>query len=365
MSGEASGVIDGPGPGLPGLPSLNIAGRAIGAGAPPFVIAELSANHLGSLARALAIVDAAADAGCDALKLQTFTPDAMTLAGDSGDFHIADGPWQGRSLWQLYDEAHTPWDWHARLFAHGAARGLIVFSTPFDEAAVAALDRLGAPAFKIASFELVDLELIACAARTGKPVILSTGMASDAEVAEAIATARRHGAGGVAVLHCVSGYPTPIADSNLRRLDALAAHGAVVGISDHSPGAIVPIAAVARGAAIIEKHLTLARGDGGPDAGFSLEPAEMAEVVRGARGAFRALGDGGSRRPSAEDGSRRFRRSLYAVADIAAGQELTRANVRSIRPGYGLLPRELPAVIGKRARISIARGTPLAWELIA
>ncbi|TMQ16150.1 MAG: pseudaminic acid synthase [Deltaproteobacteria bacterium] len=340
-----------------------VIGRPIGAGHPPFVIAELSANHLGSLERALAIIDAAADAGCDAVKLQTFTPDAMTLASPGGDFHIADGPWQGRSLWELYEEAHTPWDWHARLFAHGAARGLVVFSSAFDERAVEALDRLGAPAFKIASFELVDLELIACAARTRKPVILSTGMASDDEIVEAVDTARSHGAGGVALLHCVSGYPTPVEQTNLRRLDAIARHDTVIGISDHSPGVVVPIAAVARGAAIIEKHLTLARTDGGPDAGFSLEPAEMAEVVRGARLAWSALGDGSARRPAAEAGSRRFRRSLYAVDDIAPGEELTRGNVRSIRPGFGLPPRALPAVLGKRARVAIQRGTPLAWEL--
>lgn len=345
-------------------PAITIAGRDIGAEHPPFVIAELSANHLGSLERALAIVDAAADAGCDALKLQTFTPESMTLDAARADFHIADGPWQGRSLWDLYGEAMTPWAWHAPLFAHGAARGLVVFSTPFDEHAVEQLDRLGAPAFKIASFELVDLELIACAAATGKPLIMSTGMASDAEIEEAIDTAHRHGAGGVALLHCVSGYPTPIEQTNLRRLDAVARHGAVVGISDHSPGAIVPIAAVARGASLIEKHLTLRRADGGPDAGFSLEPAEMAEVVRGARQAFAALGDGSATRPAAEAGSRKFRRSLYAVADIAAGQELTRANVRAIRPGYGLAPREMPRVIGKHARAAIARGTPLAWELM-
>jgi N-acetylneuraminate synthase len=340
-----------------------VIGRPIGAGHPPFVIAELSANHLGSFERAIAIIDAAADAGCDAIKLQTFTPDAMTLASSQGDFHIAEGPWQGRSLWDLYDEAHTPWEWHPRLFAHGAARGLVVFSTPFDERAVGELDRLGAPAFKIASFELVDLELIACAARTGKPMILSTGMASDDEVVEAVDVARRNGAGGIALLHCVSGYPTPIEQTNLRRLDAIARHDAVIGISDHSPGAIVPIAAVARGAAIIEKHLTLARADGGPDAGFSLEPAEMAEVVRGARLAWVALGDGSARRPEAEAGSRAFRRSLYAVDDIRPGEELTRGNVRSIRPGHGLPPRALPSVLGKHARVAIARGTPLSWEL--
>jgi N-acetylneuraminate synthase len=346
-----------------GAPIIAI-GRPIGPTQPPFVIAELSANHLGSLERALAIVDAAADAGCDAVKLQTFTPAAMTLESQAGDFHIADGPWQGRSLWELYEEAHTPWDWHPALFARGAARGLVVFSSPFDEQAIEQLDRLGTPAFKIASFELVDLDLIACAARTGKPLIMSTGMASDPEVAEAVEVARSHGNGGVALLHCVSGYPTPIEQSNLRRLDALARYGTVVGISDHSPGAVVPIAAVARGAAIVEKHLTLRRADGGPDAGFSLEPAEMAEVVRGVRMTWSTLGDGSAHRPAAEDGSRRFRRSLYAVADIAAGEPLTRGNVRSIRPGFGLPPRELPAVLGKRARVAIARGTPLAWELL-
>jgi len=341
-----------------------VIGRPIGAGHPPFVIAELSANHLGSLARAHAIIDAAADAGCDAIKLQTYTPDAMTLAVSHGDFHIADGPWQGQSLWELYDEAHTPWDWHAELFAHGAARGLVVFSSPFDEPAIERLDRLGAPAFKIASFELVDLELIARAARTRKPVILSTGMASDDEIAEAVDTALRNGAAGVALLHCVSGYPTPIAETNLRRLDALARHDTVVGISDHSPGAIVPIAAVARGASVIEKHLTLARADGGPDGAFSLEPAEMAEVVRGAKLAFAALGDGSARRPAAESGSRKFRRSLYAVEDIAPGEPLTRSNVRSIRPGFGLPPRVLPTVLGRRAKQAIVRGTALAWEMI-
>ena len=341
-----------------------VIGRAIGPDAPPFVIAELSANHLGNLERAHAILDAAADAGCDAFKLQTFTPETMTIQSSVGGFHIDQGPWQGRTLWDLYDEAHTPWDWHAPLFAHGKARGLVVFSTPFDAGAVERLDRLGAPAFKIASFELGDLELIACAARTHKPLIISTGMASEAEVAEAVETARTHGKGGLALLHCVSGYPTPIGQTNLRRLDALARHGAVVGISDHSPGAIVPIAAVGRGACLIEKHLTIARADGGPDAGFSLEPAEMAEVVRGARLAWEALGDGSDRRPAVEAGSKAFRRSLYVVSDLSEGEELTRANVRAIRPGFGMPPRELPAVIGKRARVAITRGTPLAWELI-
>ena len=346
-------------------PSLSIGGRMVGADHEPFVIAEMSANHLGQLERAHALIDAAADAGCDAMKLQTFTPQSMTLDTTEGGFTIAGGPWSGRSLWDLYSEAHTPWEWHERLFAHGKARGLVMFSTPFDEDAVHRLDRLGAPVFKIASFELVDLELIACAARTNKPLIMSTGMASDAEVSEAIETALANGNGGVALLHCISGYPAPIDQTNVRRMDAIAKHGTVVGVSDHSPGAIVPITAVARGGSIIEKHLTLRRADGGPDAGFSLEPNEMLEVVRGAKLAWSSLGDGSAKRPKAEDGSRRFRRSLYAVNDIAAGQPLTRDNVRAIRPGYGLAPRELPNVLTRTAKTTIVRGTPLAWELIA
>lgn len=339
-------------------------GREVGPGQPPFVIAELSANHLGSLDRAISIIDAAAAAGCDAMKLQTFTPSSMTLEADSGDFKIDGGPWGGRSLWDLYDEAHTPWSWHSTLFARGAAHRMVVFSTPFDVDAVERLDRLGAPAFKIASFELGDLELIAAAARTNKPVILSTGMGSDAEIAEAVDTARHAGNGGVAILHCISGYPAPIEQTNLRRLDSLAAYAEVVGISDHSPGSIVPIAAVARGATIIEKHLTLARSDGGPDAGFSLEPEEMADVVSGCRLAWQALGDGSSRRAAVESQNRKFRRSLYAIAPISAGEPLTRDNVRAIRPGHGLPPRELPQVLGRVARVSITRGTPLSWELI-
>jgi N-acetylneuraminate synthase len=340
-----------------------IAGHVIGDGHPPWIVAELSANHLGSLDRALAIVDAAADAGCDAVKLQTFTPDSMTLDIGGAGFDIADGPWAGRRLYDLYAEACTPWEWHDALFARGRERGLTVFSTPFDASAVVRLESLGAPVYKIASFELGDLELVAAAARTGKPVIMSTGMASEEEIAEAVMTARVAGAPVVIVLHCVSGYPTAAADSNLRRIDALAAFG-LVGLSDHSPGAAVAIAAVARGACMIEKHLTLARADGGPDAGFSLEPAEMAEVVRGARTAWEALGDGGARRPTSEAASRPFRRSLYVVDDIAAGEPLTSANVRAIRPGFGLPPRELRGVLGRTARVAIRRGTPLAWELV-
>ncbi|HEY0249966.1 MAG TPA: pseudaminic acid synthase, partial [Kofleriaceae bacterium] len=340
-------------------------GREIGPGHAPYVVAELSANHLGSKERAHAIIEAAATAGCDAIKLQTFTPETMTLDIREGDFAIADGPWAGSNLWDLYDEAHTPWEWHAELFAHGAQRGMAVFSTPFDEESAARLDKLGAPAFKIASFELIDLELIAACAKTGKPLIMSTGMASDAEIQEALETARTHGAGGIALLHCISGYPAPIEQINLRRMDSLFQYTDIVGISDHSPGATVPIAAVARGAMMIEKHLTLARADGGPDAGFSLEPHEFAQVVQGCKDAWRCLGDGSATRPAAEKGNRKFRRSLYAAADIRPGEAFTRANVRSIRPGHGLPPRELPGLLARSAKTEIKRGTPLAWELVA
>ncbi len=339
-------------------------GRPVGPGHPPWIVAELSANHLGDLARAHAIVDAAAAAGCDAIKFQTFTPASMTLAGDGPGFRIERGPWAGRTLWDLYDEAHLPWAWHAELFAHARAVGLVPFSTPFDPDAVTALAGLGPLVWKIASFEAGDDELIAACAATGRPIILSTGMASDDEVAHAVAAARAHGGRDLILLHCVSGYPTPPEQMNLRRLATLARF-APVGLSDHSPGAVVPIAAVALGACVIEKHLTLARADGGPDAGFSLEPDEMAEVVRGCRAAWAALGDGGAARPPVEAESRGFRRSLYAVADIAVGEPLSRANVRAIRPGYGLAPRHLGELLGRPARVAIARGTPLAWELVA
>ncbi len=360
-----------PGPGEAPTPPVaattrtcTIAGRPVGPGHRPWIVAELSANHLGDLDRALAIIDAAAAAGADAVKLQTFTPASMTLDCARPDFLIAAGPWAGRRLWELYAEAATPWAWHPALFERGRSHGLTVFSSPFDLTAVSQLETLGAPVYKIASFELGDLELIAACGATGKPMIMSTGMADDDEVTRAVATARAAGAAEVIVLHCVSGYPTPPGDSNLRRMDALGRHG-LVGLSDHSPGATVAIAAVARGACMIEKHLTLRRADGGPDAGFSLEPAELTELVRACQLTWDALGDGSARRPASEATSRPFRRSLYAVADIAAGEPLTRANVRAIRPGHGLPPRELPGVLGRSARVAIDRGTALAWELIA
>ncbi len=345
---------------------VSIAGRAIGAGEPPYVVAELSANHGGRLDHALAVLDAAKTAGADAVKLQTYTADTMTIDHDGPEFRISGGLWDGRNLYELYQEAHTPWEWHEALFARGRELGIPVFSTPFDETAVDLLERLGTPAYKIASFELVDLVLIECVARTGKPTIMSTGMGSPEEIAQAVDAFRDAGGRELVLLHCVSGYPTPAEQSNLRRIPRLTEEfGCPVGLSDHTLGIEVAIAAVALGACLIEKHFTLRRADGGPDAEFSLEPDELAALVRGTKGAFAALGSGAPARSEIEKGMKTFRRSVYVVCDIAAGELFTRENVRVIRPGFGLPPRHLPEILGKRARHALARGTALTWDAIA
>ncbi|MGE0254668.1 MAG: pseudaminic acid synthase [Alphaproteobacteria bacterium] len=342
-----------------------IAGRAIGPEHPPYIVAELSGNHFGSKAHMLRLLEAASRTGADAVKLQTYTPDTITLDHDGPEFRLTDGPWAGRTLYDLYTEAHTPWDWHADLFSRGRELGITVFSSPFDETAIALLESLGAPAYKIASFECIDLPLIAAAAATGKPLIISTGMADDGEIAEAVAAARAAHATGVALLHCVSAYPARAEDYHLRSIPALArSHGVVAGLSDHTLGTTVAVAAVSLGACIVEKHMTMARADGGPDASFSLEPDEFATLVRTCREAWAALGSGAPAVVPEEERNARLRRSLYAVADIPGGAPLTRDNVRSIRPGNGLAPKHLPSVLGRRARTAIARGTPLAWTLI-
>jgi N-acetylneuraminate synthase len=342
-----------------------IAGRAIGPQAPPFVIAELSGNHNGELDRALRLIDAAAAAGADAVKLQTYTPDTITLDCDGPGFRLQGGLWDGRTLYDLYAEAHTPFAWHAPLFAHARAQGLVVFSSPFDETAVALLQSLDAPAYKIASFEAVDLPLIACAAATDRPLIISTGMTSPAEIGEAIGVARAHGDGGVALLHCVSDYPARYPDANLRMVARLAADfGCVAGLSDHTPGTAAAVAAVALGACIIEKHVTLARADGGPDAAFSLEPDELARLVQDCRHAWEALGEASYARGESESANKQFRRSLYVVRDVPAGASLTPGDVRSIRPGDGLAPMHLPQVLGRAAVRDLRRGEPFAWEMV-
>lgn len=344
---------------------LRIAGRPVGPGRPPYLIAEMSGNHNGDIERALALVDAAAEAGADAVKLQTYTADTITIDHDGPGFVIESGLWRGRRLYDLYDEAHTPWDWHPALFERARARGVAMFSSPFDPTAVAFLEGLGAPAYKIASFELVDHPLIACAARTGKPLIMSTGLASPAEIAEAVAAARAAGASEIALLHCTSGYPAPPADMNLRTIPHLAeAHGVVVGLSDHTTGDAASVAAIALGACVIEKHFTLRRADGGPDAAFSLEPEEFARLAASCREAWLALGEVRYDQVESEAPNAELRRSLYAVADVAEGEALTAHAVRSIRPGYGLPPKHLPDLIGRRAARDIRRGEPMTWSMV-
>ena len=345
--------------------AIRIAGRPVGPGQPPYIVAELSANHGGSLERALAVMTAAKEAGADAIKLQTYTADTITIDHDGPGFTIEGGLWHGRRLYELYEEAHTPWDWHAALFAKGRKLGIPVFSTPFDSTAVDFLEQFDPPAHKIASFEMVDLPLIRKVVATGRPVIMSTGMASAEEIAEAVDVFRSAGGRELVLLHCVSGYPTPAEQTNLRRIPALAsAFECPVGLSDHTLGTDVAVAAIALGACLIEKHFTLRRADGGLDATFSLEPDELRRLVEGTRTAFAALGSGEPVRSDVESGSKVFRRSIYAVRDIAEGELMTESNVRIIRPGYGLPPRDLPRVLGRRARRAIARGTALSWDLI-
>jgi N-acetylneuraminate synthase len=344
---------------------VSIAGRRIGAQARPFIVAELSANHGGSLDRALAVMSAAKTAGADAVKLQTYTPDTMTIDHDGADFRIKGGLWDGRLLYELYRQAHTPWEWHQALFAKATELGIIVFSTPFDHTAVELLERLQTPAYKIASFEMIDLPLIRCVAETGKPTIMSTGMATPEEIAEAVEAFRAAGGRDLVLLHCVSGYPTSAEQSNLRRIPKLMAEfDCPVGLSDHTLGTEVAIASVALGACMIEKHFTLRRADGGPDSAFSLEPGELSALVRGARAAFAALGTGTAARGQVEEASKAFRRSLYVVEDIGAGEALTAENIRIIRPGFGLAPKHLPDVIGKRAKRALSRGTALSWDAV-
>jgi pseudaminic acid synthase len=334
-------------------------------GCPPFIIAELSGNHKGDLDRAKRLIDAAKRAGADAVKLQTYTADTITMDVDRPEFRLEGGLWAGKTLYQLYGEAQTPWDWHPALFEHAAALGLPAFSSPFDLSAIDFLETLGAPAYKIASFELLDLELIAKAAATGKPLIMSAGMASLGEIGEAVAAARDVGNDRLTLLHCVSGYPTPYEECDLRTIPHMAAaFGVPVGLSDHTLGIAAPVAAVALGAVVIEKHFTLARADGGPDAAFSLEPHEFAAMAEACRMAHAALGAISYQIKPSESGGRQFRRSLYVDRAVKAGEILDRSAVRSIRPGLGLAPRYLPEVLGRRATRDLERGEPVDWSML-
>lgn len=345
---------------------ITLAGRRIGPGHPPYMVAEMSGNHNGDINRAFAILEAVKKAGADAVKLQTYTADTLTIDHDGPDFRIEGGPWDGYTLHALYQEAHTPWDWHEALFAKGRELGLTVFSTPFDPTAVDLLESLGAPAYKIASFEVLDLPLIERCAATGKPLVISTGMADLQEISEAVAAARGAGCREMVLLHCVSGYPTAPGDANVRTVAHLGqTFDAVPGLSDHTQGIAASVAAVALGACFIEKHFTLRRADGGPDAGFSLEPEEFAALVEGCRTAWEALGRVTYERTESERGNVVLRRSLYVVADMAAGEKFAAGNVRSIRPGHGLAPKHLPVVLGRRAARALKRGTALTWDMVA
>ncbi|WP_407875398.1 pseudaminic acid synthase [Qipengyuania nanhaisediminis] len=346
---------------------MKIADRPIDAQHPPYLIAEMSANHNGSLDRALAIVDAAADAGADAIKLQTYTADTMTLDCDDHGFVIQDrdSPWHGRHLHELYNEAHLPWEWHRPIFERAAERSIHCLSSPFDASAVDFLEGLGAPAYKIASFELVDLPLIRVVAATGKPMIMSTGMATPAEIDEAVRTAKAAGNDQIVLLKCTSTYPATPANTNIATIPHLAAMtGCAAGLSDHTMGCGVAVAATALGAVLIEKHFTLSRADGGVDSAFSMEPAELAQLREETVRAWQAIGTVRYGDVAAEDSSRTFRRSLYITRDLAAGSVIDESAIRAIRPGFGLAPRHLDALIGRRVSRDVARGTPASWDLI-
>lgn len=334
----------------------------------PFIIAEMSGNHNQSLERALRIVDAAAEAGADAVKLQTYTADTMTLDLDEGDFFISDPDslWYGSSLYALYQKAYTPWDWQEKIFAHAKERGIVCFSTPFDATAVDFLEGLGAPCYKIASFENTDLPLIRKAARTGKPLIVSTGMATVAELDELVRTARDNGCTDLTLLKCTSSYPATPAGSNLRTLPHLKdLFDCAVGLSDHTIGIGAAVASIALGATVIEKHFTLARADGGVDSAFSMEPQEMAQLVRECHAAWEALGEISYRVQEQEIPSLAHRRSLYITADMRAGDVITEGNMRAIRPGGGLSPRYYDVLMGRRVGCDVRRGTPLSWDLLS
>jgi len=344
---------------------ININGRLIGVQHLPYIIAELSANHNGSMQRAFDSLNMIKAQGADAVKIQTYTADTMTIECAAEDFQIHGGLWNGYSLYQLYQEAHTPYEWHKPLFDHARKIDITLFSTPFDETAVDLLEDLNTPAYKIASFEAIDLPLIKYVAKTGKPMIISTGMANFEEISESVATARDNGCTELVLLHCISSYPAPVEQSNLRTIPDLAERfGVVAGLSDHSMGTTVAVASVALGACVIEKHVTLSRNDKGPDSEFSLEPQELSSLCVDAKKAWSALGQAGYERKSAEKSNLIFRRSIYVVKNIKAGEEFTKENIRRIRPGFGLPPKYYEQLIGKVAVESIDRGTALRWEQV-
>lgn len=343
--------------------NVTIGGVEIGPDHPPYIIAELSANHNGSLERALATIDEAKRRGASAIKLQTYTADTMTIDSDRPEFLIKGGPWDGYKLYDLYKWAETPFEWHEAMFEHARKIGITVFSTPFDESAVDLLEDLDAPAYKIASFEITDLPLVEYVAQTGKPMIMSTGMATEEEIEEAVTTARNAGCRELVLLHCISSYPAPMEQANISQLVELGQRfKAVPGLSDHTVGTSASVAAVALGACLIEKHFILDRNDGGPDSGFSIEPEELETLCTDARDAWAAVGKPGYSLQEAEQPNKMFRRSIYFMRDMKAGEKVSEADIRRIRPGVGIEPKYFKTLIGKRLKVDVNRGTPTNWE---
>ena len=344
---------------------IMINGRPIGPGHPPYIIAELSANHNGSLDRALQTIDMAKKCDADAVKIQTYNADTMTIDCDSSDFQIHGGLWDGFNLYKLYQWAETPFSWHKSLFEHARERGITIFSSPFDETAVDLLEDLGAPAYKVASFEIVDLPLVKYIASTGKPVIISTGMANLEEIREAVEAIHEAGGKDLVLLHCISGYPTPVDQANLRTIPDIAERFNVIsGLSDHTLGIAVSVAGVALGASVIEKHVTLSRDDKGPDSEFSLEPEELKQLCHSCRDAWLALGNADYVRQPVEMENIRFRRSIYVVKDIQKGEKFSKDNIRRIRPGFGIAPKFYEQIIGQVSARDLQRGMALNWEYI-
>ncbi len=345
---------------------ITINKRKIGPDFPPYIIAELSANHNGDINRAFKIMEEAKKAGADAIKLQTYTADTLTIDSDKEDFQIKGGLWDGQTLYELYKGAHMPWEWHKPLFEKAKELDITIFSSPFDSTAVDLLEKLDAPAYKIASFELVDLDLIASVAQTGKPMIMSTGMANQEEIREAIDTAYKHGCKDLVVLHCVSGYPTPAEQYNLRTIaDISSRFNVLSGLSDHTIDNATAVASVVLGACLIEKHVTLDRSGGGVDDTFSLEPKELAQLCQDSKTAWQALGNVNYERTEAEKGNVKFRRSIYFIKNMEEGELITEEHIKSIRPGYGLAPKYMGQVLGQKVRCNVERGTPVTTNILA
>ncbi len=342
---------------------FQISNRLIGINEPPYIIAELSANHNGSIDTAKLSIKKAKESGADAVKLQTYNADSMTINCDKNDFIIKDGLWKGYKLYDLYDEAHTPYNWHKELFDYAKDIGLTIFSTPFDEGAVDLLNELGTPAFKVASFEITDLPLLSYIAKKGKPMLISTGMASENEINEALETVRINGCNSVLLFHCISSYPAPIDQVNLKQITNIKkTFDVIVGLSDHTLTNTCAIASIPLGACAIEKHFTLSRRQKGPDSAFSVEPNEFMQLVKDTKDAWNALGKTSFERPNIESQNKVFRRSIYFIANLKAGDKIMENHIKRIRPGYGLPPKFYDQIIGKTLKKNVTAGDPVSWD---